>query len=458
MQVERKSLSIPILACLTLICFLGSMIPLLGALFTLVLHDLVILLISLLIVNQFKLRPPLNILALVMTWIAMSVGIEATRINLHIGGVRGVLSPYSVVTNKLTSDKKIIAIHGDVNPILYAAAQRGFVSTQINAVGMRPMAGVSLFNRAGAVDITDAVFERGWIPRIGGPTYPRLTIKREQRNGIELLSVLAQQAEGQTASRFERAYALPDPHPGSENPIRDLLMPIFNDNLVRYFFQLNHPVSLNSELAKFLTSTLGPSIGDGQKLPLTEFINAVTTEVELPKGEKIGSVDSIVTAQNSLWHNSESEAFSNLCPFRPAGREFGSDGSGRTYVSLAETTPQRDIPLVLGRVSPDDVAFSYFCDKKDASLVAFRRYGQHLKVATYSSEGKLQSTAYLRKPMRFEHPAQIVESSVVRSNNDVVSFSVVMPKVLTYSPQQIIYKDRYQRIDFVVPQFGETAK
>ena len=60
--------------------------------------------------------------------------------------------------------------------------------------------------------------------------------------------------------------------------------------------------------------------------------------------------------------------------------------------------------------------------------------------------------------MRFEHPAQIVESSVVRSNNDVVSFSVVMPKVLTYSPQQIIYKDRYQRIDFVVPQFGETAK
>ena len=48
------------------------------------------------------------------------------------------------------------------------------------------MAGASLFNQAGAVDITDAVFERGWIPRIGGPTYPRLTIKREQRNGIEL--------------------------------------------------------------------------------------------------------------------------------------------------------------------------------------------------------------------------------------------------------------------------------
>ena len=108
--------------------------------------------------------------------------------------------------------------------------------------------------------------------------------------------------------------------------------------------------------------------------------------------------------------------------------------------------------MLLGNISPDYTAFSYFCDKKSGEFVSFNWYGQHLKILTYDRVGKLQSVVYLRKPMRFEHPAQVVESSVVRSRNHVVSFAVAMPKVLVHSPQQIVDKSRYQRIDFTIPQ------
>jgi len=434
------------------------MIPFLGVFFTLPLHDLFILFISLSVVHQFKLRAPFKFFALVITWVVLSLGIELTRVDLYVSGVRGVTSPYSEVKSKLVSDGKTLALHGDVNTTLYAAGQRSFVSVVINVAGMRSITGLSMFNRAGNVDIPDAVFERGWTPRIGGSSYPRLTINREQRNGIEFLSVVAQQTENGSISRFERAYPIPDPHPGAENALRDIVMPIFNDNFIRYFFQLNREIRLYSELDDFLTSILGPNASDGEKLLFTDFSTAVVSEVELQTDEIKQGVEATINQQNSLWHNSEIEGFSKRCPFTPVGREFGSDESGRTYVSLAETKPPRPVPMLLGRIDPDYGAFSYFCDKTKADLIAFQRYGKHLKISKYDRVGKLQSTAYFRKPMRFEHPAQIVESSVVRSGNDVLSFAVVMPRVLVYSPQQIIAKDRFQRIDFTIPQFSDKPK
>ena len=185
MQLKQKALSTSVVGWLALVCFLGSMMPFLGVLFTIPLHDLIILFVSLLIVQRFKLIAPFKFFALVVTWVVISIGIEITRIDLYVRGVRGITAPYSVVSQKMVADRKAIALHGDVNTILYAAGQRGFVSTDINVAGMRSIKGVPLINRAGRVDITDSIFGHGWIPRIGELSYPRITVKRVQKNGME---------------------------------------------------------------------------------------------------------------------------------------------------------------------------------------------------------------------------------------------------------------------------------
>lgn len=457
MQSEQKALPPSVVGWLALVCFLGSMIPFLGALFAIPLHDLIILFVSLLIVQRFKLTAPFKFFALVATWVGISMGIEITRLDLYVSGDRGITAPYSVVAQKMVADRKAIALHGDVNTILYAAGQRGFVSTDINVAGMRSITGISLFNRAGEVDIPDSIFGHGWIPRIGELSYPRITVKRIQKNGMELLSVVAQQNESGTISRFERTYPFPAPHPGTINAARDLLMPILNDNFLRVLFGLNNEVRLSTELNDFLASILGPRISDEEKLPFTEFTKAVVSEVELPKDGAKRSVESVVISQNSLWHNSENSTFANKCPFTPVGREFGASET-RALVSIVETVPPTKFPVVLGDIDPDYVAFSYFCDAEYKDLIAFRRYGKHLKIARYSDVGKLMSTAYLRRPIRFEHPTQIVEASVVREKTEVLSFAVAMPIVTVHSPQQVLVGDKFQRVDFTISQADEKTK
>lgn len=457
MQSKQKALSPSVVGWLALVCFLGSMIPFFGVLFAIPLHDLIILFVSLLIVQRFKLIVPFKFFALVATWVVISIGVEITRLDLYASGVRGVTAPYSVVSQKMVADRKAIALHGDVNTILYAAGQRGFVSTDINVAGMRSITGKSLFNRAGEEDIPDSIFRHGWIPRIGELSYPRITVKRIQKNGMELLSVVAQQNESGNISRFERAYPVPAPLPGAVNAVRDLLMPIFNDNFLRVAFGLNNEIRLDTELSDFLVSILGPRISDEEKLPFTEFTKAVVSEVELPKDGVKRSVESVVISQNSLWHNSENSTFANKCPFTPVGREFGASKT-RALVSIVETLTPSKFPVVLGDIDPDYGAFSYFCDPKYKDLIAFRRYGKHLKIARYSGVGKLMSTVYLRRPMRFEHPTQIVEASVVRDKNEVLSFAVAMPIVTVQSPQQVLVNDKFQRVDFTISQLDEKTK
>ena len=457
MQLKQKALSTSVVGWLALVCFLGSMMPFLGVLFTIPLHDLIILFVSLLIVQRFKLIAPFKFFALVVTWVVISIGIEITRIDLYVRGVRGITAPYSVVSQKMVADRKAIALHGDVNTILYAAGQRGFVSTDINVAGMRSIKGVPLINRAGRVDITDAIFGHGWIPRIGELSYPRITVKRVQKNGMELLAVVAQQNESGNISRVERAYPVPAPLPGAVNAVRDLLMPIFHDNFLRVSFGLNNEIRLSTELSDFLVSILGPRISDEENFLFTEFSKVVTSEVELNKDEIGRGVKSVVIEQSSLWHNSENSTFASKCPFIPVGREFGANETS-ARASIVETLSANNFPIVLGEINPDYVAFSYFCDAKYKDLIAFRRYGNHLKIARHSGTGKLMSTAYLRRPMRFEHPTQIVEASVVRDKNEVLSFAVAMPIVTVHSPHQVLVKDKFQRVDFTISQLDEKTK
>ena len=274
---------------------------------------------------------------------------------------------------------------------------------------------------------------------------------------MELLTVVAQQNESGNISRFERAYPVPAPLPGAVNAVRDLLMPIFHDNFLRVSFGLNNEIRLSTELSDFLVSILGPRISDEENFLFTEFSKVVTSEVELNKDEIGRGVKSVVIEQSSLWHNSENSTFASKCPFIPVGREFGANETS-ARASIVETLSANNFPVVLGEIDPDYVAFSYFCDAKYKDLIAFRRYGKHLKIARYSGTGKLMSTAYLRRPMRFEHPTQIVESSVVRDKNEVLSFAIAMPIVTVQSPQQVLVNDKFQRVDFTISQLDEKTK
>lgn len=439
---------VPYLAVLTAICFLGSFVPFLGVLFALPLNDLLIFLIAVFIVTRINASFLIHVALSALLWATLSLCLELTRINHYFSGVRGMLAPYSAINGQLDSSKKVIALHGNLNPILYASGPRYAYETTINVAGMRSFEGTSQFNRASTLDLVNGIFGRGWIPKIDSPAYPRITVQRLTKGGSEQLSIVLQKTEALTIAKFERVYSLPPPHPGSAEGI-GVVLQIFYHNFLREALQLNQTVQLHQEVNDFLNATLGFEISKETDLPFSQSkINQ--SDVVLPINQIEKGIDDFINSQNLLWHNSSEADFLSRCPFAIRPKEFGSDNSGRTYVNIAAHKQNSEFIRVLRHVSPDDVNFSYWCDSNRESIRAFGRYGRNFKLTKFDKTGRLTSVDFVRNSTRLENRIQIIGSSVIETGSQVSAFSLVMPIVTEHSPHEVRLNDRVRRLDFSI--------
>lgn len=437
------------LTALVAICLAGSFIPFLGVLFALPLHDLIILLLSVLAVLIIPSSKKFRILLIPVFWVALSLILDIPRLGAYINGAPGISSPLMVVHSKLNQTPKELSLHGNLNTILYAAGPRLAVAMDINVAGMRSLNGTALFNRASTYDIPDEVFNRGWIPRIDMNSYPRMTVNRRFDNKSEYLYISIQKSQNETIATFQRSFPLPPEHPGSDIAGLGFILQIFNDNFLRFALDLNRVINLHSELNKFFNLTLGQRIENPEKLPFA-IINFSQSDIKIPP-EKIGdSTDKYIVEMNSLWQDSAEETFLERCPFAPQGKEFGSDESGRTYVRLAKFKQQSDVPVVLAHIDPYYIAFSYFCSSTLDHFFSFADFDKNLKISKFDLNGRVSSVHYISKPFRTERPLQIIEASVLKSEGEISGFSLAMPIVTKHSPHIVQVKDSFRRTDIIL--------
>lgn len=405
-------------------------LPFLGILFYLPFSDAVLLGLAASIAGLVPTASTaLRFVALILLWIALSLSLEVPHLTKRVSDlVKGRDQNFQL--NKLRQSKvspAVVSIVGPANPILAARGNKWEVEPEANVAGMRESLGQPLINVAESVDIPDLLWSRGIEPRIGGNSFPQLSISNVFSRESSKLKLEYLDAPNQVVATYERKLPLPEIYPGFwMDGATSLLLSVVYTNFWRGVLKVNRPVELRREINSFLDDAIGPSNrGDA----LGGHVRAIEIEQEqvvaAPEGR---SVSQFFNATNTIRVRPDGGTWQwRVCGKSPTQLEFGSPGNS-TYL-LGLTREDGSLPALFHHVSPGDAIFAFYCEPTVQHIIALSRLGSRekpmLRISTYDSSGLLLDVRMFQLPRWLQRDSFIVAGTWERNGAGEISFQMM---------------------------------